>query len=147
MALAYITGGQYVPLVNANLLAQVIIGGVREEISLDRLMNGAQHDIAREIQQAEEDGIDEQEAAMRVNRIFASKNIRVKQMLNTLGATSKTVEECYSKCVDMLEMQSKYKMSKAKAGQQMEEINYALKEDNVTFEQAKRLIQKVKNRK
>jgi hypothetical protein len=27
MSLAYITGGQYVPLVDANLLAQVIIGG------------------------------------------------------------------------------------------------------------------------
>jgi hypothetical protein len=147
MTLAYITGGQYVPLVNANLLAQIIIGGVREEISLDRLMNGAQQDIAREIQQAEEDGIDEQEAAMRINRIFASKNIRVKQMRNTLGATSKAVDESYSKCVDMHEMQSKYKASKAKSEQKMEEMDYALKEDHVTFEQTKRLIQKVKNRK
>jgi hypothetical protein len=93
MALAYITGGQYVPLGDANLLAQVIIGGVRKEISLDRLMNDAQQDIVREIQQAEENGIDERETAMRINRIFASKNIRVKQMRNTLGATSKTVEE------------------------------------------------------
>jgi hypothetical protein len=147
MALAYITGGQYVPLGNANLLAQVIIGGVREEISLDRLMNDARQDIVREIQQAEENGIDERETAMRINRIFASKNIRVKQMRNTLGATSKTVEECYSKCDDMHEMQSKYKISKAKSNEKMEEMDYTLKEDNVTLEQAKRLIQKAKNRK
>ena len=45
MSLAYITGGQYVPMVNAKLLAKVIIGGVREEISLDRLMQDAQEDI------------------------------------------------------------------------------------------------------
>ena len=147
MSLAYITGGQYVPLSNANFLAQVIIGGVREEISLDRLMNNAGQEISREIQQAEEDGIDERETAMRINRIFASKNIRVKQMRNTLGATSKAVEECYSKCVDMHEMKSKYKMTKVKSEEKMEEMDYALKEDNVTLEQAKRLIQKAKNRK
>jgi uncharacterized protein involved in tolerance to divalent cations len=147
MSLAYITGGQYVPLVNASLLAQVIIGGVREEISLDRLMNGAQQDIAREIQQAKDDGIDDGEAAMRINRIFLSKNIRVKQMRNTGGATSKIVEECYSKCVDMHEMKSKYKRSKEKLEEKMEEMNYTLKEDNVTVEQTKRLIQKVKNRR
>jgi hypothetical protein len=147
MALAYITGGQYVSLGDANLLAQVIIGGVRDEISLDRLMNDAQQDIVREIQQAEENGIDERETAMRINRIFASKNIRVKQMRNTLGATSMTVEECYSKCDDMHEIQSKYKMSKAKSNEKMEETGYTLKEDNVTLEQAKCLIQKAKNRK
>jgi hypothetical protein len=147
MSLAYITGGQYVPLVNASLLAQVIIGGVREEISLDRLMNSAQQDIAHEIQQAENDGIDDGETAMRINHIFQSKNIRVKQMRNTGGATSKIVEECYSKCVDMHEMQSKYKISKEKPEQIMEEMNYALKEDSITVEQAKRLIQKVKNRR
>jgi hypothetical protein len=147
MSLAYITGGQYAPLVNANFLAQVIIGGVRGEISLDRLMNDARHDIARDIQQTEEDGIDEREAAVRINRIFRSKNIRVKQMRNTLGPTSKTVEDSYSKCVDMHEMQSKYKRSTEKSEQKMEEMNYTLKEDNVTFEQAKRLIQKMKNRK
>jgi hypothetical protein len=58
MTLAYITGGQYVPMVNAQLLAQVIIGGAREEISLDRLMQDAQQDIDREMQQAEAEGVD-----------------------------------------------------------------------------------------
>ena len=120
---------------------------MREEISLDRLMNHAEQEIACEIQKAEQEGIGEDETAMRINRIFASKNIRVKQMQNTRGATSKTAEDCYSKLTNMEEMRSKYKMSMAKADEKMDEINYALKEDNVTLEQAKRLVQKAKNRK
>ena len=147
MSLAYITGGQYVPLENANLLAQVIVSGVREEISLERIMSGAREEIAREIQQAENDGIDDREAAIRINRIFRSKNVRVKQMRNTRGATSEIAEECYSKCIDMREMKSKYKISRAKPEPKIEEANYTLDEDTVTVEQTKRLIQKVKNRR
>lgn len=147
MSLAYITGGQYVPLANANLLAQVIVGGVREEISLERLMSSAREDIAREIQQAEEEGIDDQEAAVRINRILQSKNTRVKRMRNTRGATSKIVEESYSKCNDMNEMKSKYKISRAKSESKAEESSYVLEDDHVTLEQTKRLVQKAKNRR
>ena len=110
-------------------------------------MSSAQQDIAQEIQKAEEDGIDDQETAARINRIFASKKIRVKQLDNKLAASSAAAEECYSKCVDMSEMRSKYKKSEAKLQKKPEEITCELKEDNVTLEQAKRLIQKVKNRK
>jgi hypothetical protein len=147
ISLAYITGGQYVPLLNANFLSQVIIGGVREEISLDRLMKDTQQDITHELQQAESDGIDEWETAMRINRIFTAKNIRVKHMRNTRGATSKTVEGCYSKCVDMHEMQSKYKPANKESQEKIDEIDYTLKDDNVSLEQVKRLIQKAKNRR
>ncbi|CAF3878588.1 unnamed protein product [Rotaria sp. Silwood1] len=147
MSLAYSTGGQYVPLVDATLLAQVIIGGVREEISLDRLMKDAHQDIAKEIKQAEQDGINEREMTMRINHILTSKNKRVKQMHNTFGVTSYLVEEYYSKCVDMHQMKSIYKMTKTTQENKMDEISYVLKEDNVTVEQTKRLIQKVKNRK
>jgi hypothetical protein len=44
-------------------------------------------------------------------------------------------------------MQSKYKISKANSKEKIEEMDYTLKEDNVTLKQAKRLIQKAKNRK
>lgn len=110
-------------------------------------MSDTRQEIAHEIQQAEEDGVDEQETAMRINRIFSSKNIRVKRMCNTFGATTKSVEECYSKCTDMPEIQSKYKMTKAKLRKETEEMSYALEEDHVTLEHAKHLIQKVKNRR
>jgi len=110
MSIAYITGGQYVPMVNSKLLAQVIIGGVREEISLERLMQNAQEDIDREMKQAEADGADEAEITTRVNRLLKTKNSRVTQMNNLAGATSSVAKERYSKCADMSELRSHYKV-------------------------------------
>ncbi len=110
MSLAYITGGQYVPMINAKLLAQVIIGGVREEISLERLMQDAQEDINREMKKAEEEGVDEHEITSRVNRLLVTKNLRVRQMDNLAGATSSIARESYSKCADMSELRSQYKV-------------------------------------
>jgi hypothetical protein len=111
MSIAYITGGQYVPMVNAKLLAQVIIGGVREEISLERLMQDAQEDIDREMKTAEAEGADEQEITARVNRLLVTKNLRVKQMENVAGATSSVARESYSKCTDMRTLRSEYKVA------------------------------------
>lgn len=108
MSLAYITGGQYVPMINAKLLAQVIIGGVREEISLERLMQDAQEDINREMQAAEAEAVDEQEMITRVNRVLLTKNRRVKQMDNLSGQTSEIARTTYSKCADMSELRSRY---------------------------------------
>jgi len=45
MVLAFMTSGQYVPMLNSQLLANVIMGRVREEISLDRLMKDALPDV------------------------------------------------------------------------------------------------------
>jgi hypothetical protein len=110
MSIAYITGGQYVPMVNAKLLAQVIIGGVREEISLERLMQDAQEDINREMKKAEAEGADEAEITTRVNSLLKTKNLRVTQMDNLAGATSSIAKERYSKCADMSELRSQYKV-------------------------------------
>ncbi len=156
MTLAYITGGQYVPMVNAQLLAQVIIGGVREEISLDRLMQGAQEDIDREMQRAEAEGVDEEEKAKRLNQIFASKNMHCHQMKNDAGAMSKTITDVYSKMSSMTEMQTHF-MSKPKAMfdysteeevKKVADMTYDLTEDaDVSVVQAKRLVQKWEHRK
>lgn len=110
MTIAYLTGGQYVPMVNAKLLSQVIIGGVREEISLERLMKNAEEDIQKEMQKAEEDGVaDEAEITARVNRLLLEKNIRVKQMENVGGKTSEAARSTYSKCESMKTLRSIYK--------------------------------------
>lgn len=135
MSLAYITGGQYVPMVNAKLLAQVIIGGVREEISLERLMRDAQEDINQEIKHAEEEGADENEITTRVNRLLLKKNQRVRQMENTAGMTSSVARETYSKCEDMKELRTKYKSEAppapvfgARAGRTRADVRRALTE-------------------
>ena len=149
MSIAYITGGQYVPMVNAQLLAQVIIGGVREEITLERLMQDAHADIAREIEQATDDG----DAARRVNRYFAERKTRTKQMRNKAGVISRAAEESYSKCTDMSELREKYRMTAAADNDDEDDADeeeartYEVNEDDMSVEQAKRIVQKVKNRK
>lgn len=110
MTVAYLTGGQYVPMVNAKLLAQVIIGGVREEISLERLMQDAQEDIDKEMKQAEAEGVDENEITNRVNRLLLTRNARVKQMSNLGGETSSVAKTRYAKCADMSALRSEYKI-------------------------------------
>jgi Ni,Fe-hydrogenase I large subunit len=152
MSLAYITGGQYVPMVNSKLLAKVIIGGVREEISLDRLMQDAQADIDREMAKAEAEGADEKEKAKRINHVFASKNMHAKQMKNVHGAMSSVATDSYSKCADMSEMKLKFasKPAAAAAASSMPtaETTYDLMEDEaVSEEQAARVYQKWSNRK
>jgi hypothetical protein len=151
MSLAYITGGQYVPMVSAKLLSKVIIGGVREEISLDRLMKEAQEDIDREMKKAEAEGVDEKEKAKRVNHIFASKNIHSKQMKNSHGAMSSIATDCYSKCEDMSEMKMRFSSTPAAPPRAMPsaaEATYDLIEDeDVSEGQAARMVQKWQHRK
>ena len=149
MSLAYITGGQYVPMINAKLLAQVIIGGVREEISLDRLMQAAQEDIDREMRQAEAEGVDDREKAKRVNRVFASKNLHSKQMRNEHGAFSNISKTSYSKCADMSEMRHQFVSapSAASSTASAAHMDYAVMEDEaVSEEQSERVVQKWSSR-
>ena len=49
--LAYKTGGQYVPLRNASLLAKVIVGGALEDINLEKLMEEARSEVTLQQQQ------------------------------------------------------------------------------------------------
>ena len=153
MSLAYITGGQYVPMVNSKLLAKVIIGGVREEISLARLMQDAQADIDREMQRAEAEGVDEGEKVKRINQIFASKGARAKQMKNSYGAASTLAKQSYAKCTDMSAVQMAFTSAPAPpprsaAAMPTAEATYDLEEDEaVNEEQSSRMFQKWQNRK
>ena len=114
MALAYITGRQYVPMVNAQLLAKVIIGGVREEISLNRLMQDALSDIDREMRQSEEEEVDEKVQAQRLNALFVAKNIRSARMKNSFGVLSTAATDVYAKCPDMVEMRLQFRIQSEK---------------------------------
>lgn len=55
-AIAFRTGGQYVPLRNAKLLSKVIINGALEEISLENLMQVVQ----AEVNQLQKNGISDE---------------------------------------------------------------------------------------
>ena len=67
MALAHITGGQYVPLGNAKMLAKVIIGGAQEEITLQRLMDEVHEEVMNEMQNKGTEEIDEDLLAFNVH--------------------------------------------------------------------------------
>ena len=152
MSLAYITGGQYVPMVNAQLLAQVVIGGVREELSLDRLMQDAQEDIVVKMRQAMAEGLDDEEISVRISDLFAAKDMRAHQMSNEAGEISEIVEKLYSKCEDMEEMKAKYQpvsMSFESTHHDKSDedstMNYELSTDEkASAKQAKRIVQKMK---
>ncbi|ESO93496.1 hypothetical protein LOTGIDRAFT_119099, partial [Lottia gigantea] len=47
-AIAFMTGGQYVPLAGAKALTQVIIGGAQEEISLEKWMADVDEEVQKE---------------------------------------------------------------------------------------------------
>ena len=55
------TGGQYVPLRNADLLAKVIVGSAQEEISLERLLAEAE----QEVRAQQQSGVVDEEALAR----------------------------------------------------------------------------------
>ncbi|RNA25399.1 Alpha- kinase vwkA [Brachionus plicatilis] len=66
LALCLITGGQYVSLEDAANLSNLIVGGTREEISMEKMMAEVHNDLMRE---AAEKGtrIDEEELTKRLN--------------------------------------------------------------------------------
>ncbi|KAI3379124.1 hypothetical protein SNEBB_010857, partial [Seison nebaliae] len=48
--IAYMTGGQYFPLKSATLLGKVILGGVREELDLNKLMDELEENVEDELE-------------------------------------------------------------------------------------------------
>ncbi|XP_071135421.1 uncharacterized protein [Mytilus edulis] len=82
MALAYITGGQYVPLSVPRLLVNAITGGAQEELSLRKF----QADVQREIKQASAAAvsgasIDKQQIAQTVFRKLKKSGAKSKQLV------------------------------------------------------------------
>jgi len=81
MALAHITGGQYVPLGNAKLLAKVIIGGAQEEITLQRLMEEVHQEVMTEMEQkGGVDELDEEALAMNVHMKLQARGAKTKAL-------------------------------------------------------------------
>jgi hypothetical protein len=74
MALAFKTGGQYIPLASCNNLASIIVGSAREEISLERLLAQVHEEVMREA--ALRGGpVDETELTKRIHAVMQSGGI------------------------------------------------------------------------
>lgn len=112
MALAYITGGQYVPLSNANLLAKVIIGSAQEEISLEKLMSNIQQEVNNLVETS--GGAMSTEAMSRiVQSKLKSDGFRVKkmQMCNADYAKPSSTSKMYSGMKNMNDLRNIFKTS------------------------------------
>lgn len=79
MALAYVTGGQYIPLSDPQSLIDAIIGGAREEISL----KGFSKDVQQEIQKVQAAGlpINKDQIAQTVFTRLSSSGAKSTQLL------------------------------------------------------------------
>ncbi len=73
IALSLITGGHYVPLNKADNLTNVIIGGTRCEVSMEKMMAQVHEEVMRE---AAEKGtkVNEEELTKRMHELLNSKS-------------------------------------------------------------------------
>ena len=69
MALAFKTGGQYIPLANCTNLASVIVGSAKEEISLERLLAQVHEEVMQEAA-ARGGPVDETELTRRIHEVM-----------------------------------------------------------------------------
>ena len=111
MAVAYITGGQYVPLTKAQLLTKVIIGGAQEEMSLDQFMSEVDAEVQAEVAAGRE--IDEEEFAHRIHLKLQSKGAKTKHLqrndVSIGGAPPPPMAQKMSNMKSMAEVRDNYK--------------------------------------
>jgi hypothetical protein len=82
MALAYVTGGQYVPLSAAKLLPKVIISGTQEEISLQALLKETTEEIQK-LSTADEGSVDQSEVEKAVFKKLQTSGVKTKHLTAT----------------------------------------------------------------
>ncbi|XP_067652686.1 uncharacterized protein [Haliotis asinina] len=94
--LAYLTGGQYVPLAAAKSLTSVIIGGAQEELSLEQWMEEVNQEVQAEVQARGADNFDDDAMAKRLAEGWASRGVMAKQLQRNsagLGEVSSQVKK------------------------------------------------------
>lgn len=149
MAIAFLTGGQYVPLSNARNLAEVIIGGAQEEVSLEKLMAEVDEEVQRDLELGKE--IDEEELSRRIHEKMKLKGARAKQ----LKKTNKQVGEINRRAKMMSKLRTLPEMRDFPAeGAYVPDSSidsyiggFDIGESEVTHEQAERMVIKSKARK
>ena len=112
-AIAFTTGGQYVPLRNASLLAKVIVGGAVEEISLEKLMA----EVQEEVQAQQELGLaDETVIAYAVQEKLKSRGFKSNQMQVNNASLERASSSAmkYSKLSSMSDIKKEFKETESR---------------------------------
>ncbi|CAF3955099.1 unnamed protein product [Rotaria sp. Silwood2] len=89
MALAFKTGGQYIPLANCGDLAAIIVGSAKEEISLERLIAQVHEEVMHEAV-LRGGSVDETELTRRIHEVMQGGGAKARRlkMNNHDGTTS-----------------------------------------------------------
>lgn len=111
MAVAYITGGQYVPMRKAQVLSKVIIGGAQEELSLNQLMAEVDAEVQNRVQAGEE--VNEDEVSDLLHQRWVSRGECVAQLqMNNMelgGVYSSPEAKSYSKFKSFSDVRTNFK--------------------------------------
>ncbi|XP_062621871.1 uncharacterized protein LOC134283444 [Saccostrea cucullata] len=146
MALVYITGGQYVPLAGSKMLSQVIIGGAKEEMSLEKWMEEVNEEVKREMEAGRE--INDEEMSRVVHAKLASKGaVSHKLMQNkaSLRHDSENVRK-YSEITNMADIRKNYTLAAHAPSMARSEDVYECEESGHSMSQAMRMVKKSKAR-
>ena len=140
--LAYATGGQYVPLAGANALTQIIIGGAKEEMSLDKWMDEINEEIMEEFMDG--DDIDEEEITSKIHSKMAEKGYKTKKLTRNaagMGSVSGTVK-AISKMSNLSEVASAPASEAVSISDVAHTDVYDCVEDTVDRAQVERMVKK-----
>lgn len=107
-ALAYTTGGQYVPLRNAKLLSKVIVGGAVEEISLEKLLEEAEQEVEYQTTLGVVDEKELTEAVEKKLRLKGAMTHQLKLNDSNLERASESAIR-YSKITKMSDLRKEFK--------------------------------------
>jgi len=102
VALAHITGGQYCPLGNAATLCSAVVSGMREEISLERLMG----DVRSHIEQCAD--MSEEQQARFVQEKLQERGVRAQHLSHDGKATELTEDAIAMSKADSLASARKF---------------------------------------
>nr|XP_022308187.1 uncharacterized protein LOC111114190 [Crassostrea virginica] len=149
MALAFKTGGQYVPLNNAEHLAEVVIGSAQEEVSLEKLMADVEEEIQKNL--AANTPIDEEELTRKIHEKMKTKGARAKQL--QVKKQHKQVGDITRRAKQMSKLQTIAEMrdypaesSPLPISNETEATTYHTDAGEITHFQAARMLTKAKAR-
>ncbi|XP_071111405.1 uncharacterized protein [Haliotis cracherodii] len=147
--LAYITGGQYVPLASANNLATIIVCGAEEEMSLESLMKT---EVGAAIKHLKDSGVefDDDLIELHLSAEMAKKGITTKKLRRNnarMGGVSEKAK-AISQMGDLKEYRSRDLSSIRPAAIASAAVGdvFDVEESEVDYAQVQRMVQKSKMR-
>ncbi|XP_071111399.1 uncharacterized protein [Haliotis cracherodii] len=147
--LAYVTGGQYVPLASSDNLATIIVCGAEEEMSLEYLMKT---EVGAAIKQLQDSGVefDDDLMELHLSAEMARKGITTKKLRRNKASLGDVSDKAkvISKMADLVEYRRtnlRYVRPASVASAAVGDV-FDVEESEVDYAQVQRMVQKSKMR-